>query len=157
MKAYVLSILGIVVVGVLIDVIIPSGSTGKYVKSIFSIFVVAVIISPVINLISKAKGLEFSYKEISINSSFVEYVLNKQVDEIEFKIESLIEDEGIYNVEVELNHSVEFDKIKYNSCVINLENMVLKSDKSHNNIYEIIKKIVNSETGLTEEEILFYE
>ncbi len=157
MKAYVLSILGIVVVGVLIDVIIPSGSTGKYVKSIFSIFVVAVIISPVINLIAKAKGLEFSYKEISINSSFVEYVLNKQVDEIEFKIESLIEDEGIYNVEVELNHSVEFDKIKYNSCAINLENMVLKSDKSHNNIYEIIKKIVNSETGLTEEEILFYE
>ena len=53
MTAYILSVLGIVIAGVIIDVIIPAGSISVYIKSIYSIFVVAVIISPVINFLSK--------------------------------------------------------------------------------------------------------
>ena len=41
MTSYILSILGIIVAGLLIDVIVPNGTISKYIKSIYSIFVVS--------------------------------------------------------------------------------------------------------------------
>ena len=43
MTGYILSVLGIVIAGVFMDVILPSGTIAKYIKGIYSIFVVAVL------------------------------------------------------------------------------------------------------------------
>ena len=43
MGEYLLSILGIVILGVVIDVVMPSGSTSKYISGIFAIVVMFVI------------------------------------------------------------------------------------------------------------------
>ena len=47
---YILSIVGIVILGVIIDIMLVEGQMQKYIKSIFVIFVIFVIIAPIPNL-----------------------------------------------------------------------------------------------------------
>ena len=61
MKAYILAILGVVVVGILVDIIIPSGKINKFIKSIYSIFVVMVILNPIIKFFNNHSDFNFNY------------------------------------------------------------------------------------------------
>jgi len=157
MSGYILSILGIIVVGVFIDVIIPSGNINKYIKSIYSIFVVAVILNPIISLMSKMSDFTIKYKEHEINTNLLTYIYTKKVNSQELAIENLLSGEGFDNVDIILNYSIEKDNLKYNSCTVNLENLVIIADKQHINKYEFIKKVVKESTNLTDEEIIINE
>ena len=66
MSGYILSILGIVISGVFIDIIVPSGSTSKYIKSIYSIFVVAVLLMPLLKFINNSNDFEVVYKDYEL-------------------------------------------------------------------------------------------
>ncbi|MBQ8614967.1 MAG: stage III sporulation protein AF, partial [Clostridia bacterium] len=63
MTGYILSILGIVVAGVFIDIIVPSGSINKYIRGIYSIFVVAVLVSPIMKLLNKTNDFTIKYED----------------------------------------------------------------------------------------------
>ena len=69
MAGYIMSILGIVVAGVFIDIIVPSGSINKYIRSIYSVFVVAVLISPIIKFLNKNKDFTIKYQNYNINDN----------------------------------------------------------------------------------------
>ena len=47
MTAWIMSIVGVVVIGVLIDVLTPEGESNKYVKGVYALIVVLVIASPI--------------------------------------------------------------------------------------------------------------
>ena len=68
-----------------------------------------------------------------------------------------LEDEGLSNIDIIINYSIDNNELSINSCTINLENLVISSDKQHINKYEIIKQIVRENTNLTDEEMIFYE
>ena len=46
LSAWVLSIVGIVVLTLMVDIIIPEGKTGKYIKGVFAMLTVFVIAMP---------------------------------------------------------------------------------------------------------------
>ena len=101
MTGYVLSVLGIVVAGILIDVIIPNGSINKYVKSIYSIFVVAVLINPIFKLVSKAKDFDFKYEDFKTNEKLLAYIYNSRADTLERNIEEILKSTPeVINVDV---------------------------------------------------------
>jgi len=154
MSGYILSILGVVVAGILIDIIMPSGTINKYIKSIYSIFIVAVIISPIIKFITNNKDFKFDYNEYQISEKLLEYIYNKQVDEQEKNIEILLSNEGFSNIDININFSIENNEIIYKNCDINLKNMVIDSDKQHINSYEYIKEVVSKQLNLKSEEIV---
>ena len=52
MTAWILSIIGVVFLGVLFDVICPGGKTNSFIKSIFSIIFMYVVMTPIIRLVS---------------------------------------------------------------------------------------------------------
>ena len=60
MTAWLLSIVGVVFLGVMVDIISPSGKTGGFIKSMFAIFLVYVVITPIVKL---AKNGEFKIDE----------------------------------------------------------------------------------------------
>lgn len=157
MNGYILSILGIVVVGILFDVIIPSGSISKYIKSIYAIFVVAVIISPVVNFLSNKNEIDFNYQEYQIDSKLINYINTQKVKSLENEIESELKENGYENVDIKLDFSYENEEIKYISCIINLKNLLLKDGQAHINKYEFIKNVVKEKTNMTFEEMLIDE
>ena len=73
--AWILSILGIVVIGAVIDLVLPSGRMNKYVKSIFSAVTILVIILPLPNLVKNGCGADgFIFdKDIELNENYLQY------------------------------------------------------------------------------------
>ena len=157
MAGYILSILGIVVAGVFIDIIIPSGAISKYIKSIYAIFVLAVIVTPIIKFFNDNRGFDLQYQEYEINQNLINYIQTNKIEAMENNILLDLEDEGLSNIDIIINYSIDNNELSINSCTINLENLVISSDKQHINKYEIIKQIVRENTNLTDEEMIFYE
>ena len=157
MAGYILSILGIVIAGVFIDIIIPSGTISKYIKSIYAIFVLAVIITPIIKFFNNNQGFNLQYQEYEINQNLINYIQTNKIATIENDITLELENEGLFNIDIIINYSIDNNELSINSCTINLENLVISSDNQHINKYEIIKEIVREHTNLTDEEMIFYE
>lgn len=157
MNSYILSILGIVVAGVVIDIIIPSGSINKYIKSVYSIFVVAVIMMPIINLINNKDNFQLNYTDFQIQEDLGKYIFEKKTIALEEDIEQYFANEGFKNIDINLFYSVKNNNFRYNSCAINLVNLAINADKQHINKYEFIFNVVNNYTNLTKEEIIINE
>ena len=75
MTAWLLSIVGVVFLGVMVDIISPSGKTGGFIKSMFAIFLIYVVITPIVKL---AKNGEFKINE-DYNFKIIESDLNEGV------------------------------------------------------------------------------
>ena len=157
MNSYVLSVLGIVIAGILIDIIIPSGTLNKYIKSIYSIFVVAILISPLTTLIAKGKNFSLNYTDYQADKQLVEYIHTEKIRSLEKAIVNYLKTEGFKNVDININFSIEDYNLIYNSCEVNLKNLVITADKQHINKYEFIVEAVKGYTNLTDEEIIINE
>ena len=157
MTGYVLSILGVVLAGVMIDIIMPSGTINKYIKSLYGIFVLAVIISPAIKFLSKNQDFDLNYVEYEVNQSLLNYINNQKVVEMTNKIKLDLKNGGFYDIDIKLNYSTSDNILTINSCEANLKKLSISSDKQHINKYEFITGVVHKHTNLTEEVIIFHE
>ena len=157
MSGYILSILGIVICGIIIDIVIPSGSISKYIKSIYSIFVVAVLISPVVKLLHNKNDLTIKYDEYVLNDKLLSYIYSSRVTNMEKNLTTGMEKEGFKNIDINLTFSIENNELKYNFCKVNIKNLVISPDKLHINKYEFIKNTIKDSTNLTDEEIIIDE
>ena len=157
MSGYILSILGIVIVGVLVDIVVPSGTINKYIKSIYAIFVLAVILSPVIKFLSNTHDINVNITGYEINEDLMNYINTNKIKSIETNIENKLKDEGFDGIDIKINYSIESNELMINSCTVNMQNLVMSSDKQHINKYEFIIEVVREYTNLAAEEIIFYE
>ncbi len=157
MSGYILSILGIVIVGVLVDIVVPSGTINKYIKSIYAIFVLAVILSPVIKFLSNTHDININITGYEINEDLMNYINTNKIKSIETNIENKLKDEGFDGIDIKINYSIESNELMINSCTVNMQNLVITSDKQHINKYEFIIEVVREYTNLADEEIIFYE
>ena len=157
MAGYILSILGIILAGIFIDILVPTGSVSKYIKSIYSIFVVAVTLSPVVKFLTKKDVYTLKYEDYQINEKLMNFIYNGRADELKAKIEKRLDDEGFKNIDIKINYSSNNNEFQLNSIEVNLKNLVIQADKQHINKYEFISDVIKEFTNLTDEVILFYE
>lgn len=157
MSGYVLSIVGIIFAGVIVDVIIPAGSTAKYIKSIYAVFVVAILILPIINFINNNKGFVLEYDEYEVNEKLLNYIYSNRVETLEDNILNGLKSNGLENIDIEINYSIENEDLVMLACTINLKNLVINENFTHINKYDYIKKVVKDYIDLSDEEIIIYE
>ena len=157
MSGYILSILGIVLLGIIIDIIIPNGNINKYIKSIYAIFVVAVIISPLTKVLNCEHDFSIKYDDFEISQELLNYIYNARVDNLEEDIMNILESNGISGIVININFSSENNELSYHSCLVDIKNMVISSDKQHINSYEYITRVISETTGLQDKEIIFNE
>ncbi len=157
MSGYILTILGIVLAGILIDIIVPTGKINKYIKSIFAIFVVAVIIMPVVKLISNKDNITIDYNDYEIEENLMNYIFSSRVRAYENEIETALNNAGYSKVDIKINYSINSNELSLNSCEVNLHELAISGDALHNNRYEFIAKTINEITNLSDEVIIFYE
>lgn len=79
-----MSIVGVVAIGVLLDILLPSGEINKYIKGVFGIVVVFVIIIPLPKLV-KGDFLNFfdASQEIEIDEGYYSDALKRRNEERE--------------------------------------------------------------------------
>ena len=158
--SWLLSVVGIVVIGVLVDLILPEGEMQKYIKAIFSVFVVFVMISPILKIdINNIDFNKFVYNEnsVSVNEDYLKNYNNAYKNSLEKICESQLKTQGYENVDVEILLNLSTTKFEISKVNLNLKNLVINSNGVHIDKYKEIKSIVTSVLGIDENKVVIDE
>ncbi|MBQ8522685.1 MAG: stage III sporulation protein AF [Clostridia bacterium] len=159
MSSYLLALLGIIVLGVLVDVIIPSGSTSKYISGIFAIVVMFVMISPVLNFIKNDYKLSdyFTKVDIELNEKLLYNINDNKFNALEDDIENELSENGYSNVEIDIRFDIEADNVKITQVLVDLNNLVINENLTNINRYVYIRQVVLNHVAVTKEVVVFSE
>lgn len=108
MSGWLIGIVGVVSLGVLIEVLLPEGENSKYIRGIFSIIVIFVIISPLPKLAKGdyVKGFTSQVEEIAIDDKYYTSVKGDIQKRVEDNLREKLEKAG-YN---DLSFDIQFDE-----------------------------------------------
>ncbi len=108
MSGWLIGIVGVVSLGVLIEVLLPEGENSKYIRGIFSIIVIFVIISPLPKLANGdyINGFTSQKQEISIDEEYYISVKSDIQAKVEDNLKQKLEKAG-YN---DLSFDIQFDE-----------------------------------------------
>lgn len=158
--SWLLSIVGIVVIGVLTDIILPEGEMQKYIKAIFSVFIVFVMISPILNIdLNKIDFNKFVYNQTSveINDEYLKNYNNSYKESLEKLCEGQLKSQGFLNVKVEISLNLSINKFEIEKVDVNLKKLVINTNDVHIDKYREIKSIIISVLGIKEDKVVISE
>lgn len=157
-SSWILSIVGIILLGVLIDLILPEGQTNKYIKSIFSIIVIFVIVSPLVNLTKNEVNLDDIFKnEIEIDREYVENINDARLTALNNSIIAEAENVGLKSIEIEFVLNEDSFNLDIEKVNIYLKNLVIDKNFTHIDKYKILVGVVQKYLNIEKEYIFFYE
>jgi len=154
--SWLLSIIGIVIIGSLIEIILPEGNVTKYVRTIYSLIVVFVIINPIINSSTFDFDLNMQLDEL-VDENFIAEVNDDRISYLEQSISSLMEMKGLKNIEVQIiaNFNENQNKIEYVNVFFN--NLVIEEKDKHIDKYQVAEEVILANLNIDKEKIIFYE
>ena len=157
-SSYVLSIVGVVLLGVLINLILPEGSMSKYIQNIFALILVFVIVSPVSTLINTNFDISsiVQTSSVEIDQNFIVLVNSQTVNQLEFSLQKAFLKEGYSGTIVKISANIWTSPLKLEKVTIDLTNLVIKREVQHINKYSKMKEIVFKNINIEEEKIVFY-
>ncbi len=128
MKQWVLSIVGIVVLGVLVDVVMPEGESAKYIKGVFGVVAVITIISPIVNLMQNVKLNDWQTQtsSIEVQTETLDALVTNVRQAQEKQIASMLREQGFNPRDVKIKYYENFD---YKIESINIYIACSESDK----------------------------
>ena len=159
-SAWILGIVGVVVLSIIVDLVMPNGSTSKFIKNIFAFVIVIVILSPIVSFLSKKDiKLEdiFENNNITIQEEFLSSVNQKILNKLQKELENDMEEFGISGVQVGLKANIFEEELNIEQVSIDLKKCVIDENISHIDIKTSILKIVLRKINIEEEKIVFYE
>ena len=108
MSGWLLGIVGVVSLGVLIEVLLPDGENSKYIKGIYSIIVIFVIIAPLPKFAKGdyVKGFSNQSENISIDEDYYKDVKQDMQNRVKNNLREKLDQEG-YN---DLSFDIQFDE-----------------------------------------------
>ena len=134
---------GIALLTILCDVILPDGKLNKHVKHVCSLLVVAVVFSPVLSMLRDFSiDLDVSQEALSYDANLENYFVVQTVEDIENTIEQKLDSAGFVGATVEISYHVVDGKLILEKAVVSLKNVVLSSPSLVINLNENIKKIL---------------
>lgn len=106
LSAWIVSIVGIVILGVLVDIIITDGQTAKYIKSVFAIITVFVIASPIPKIINGDLNIESVFEQVdpaALDQRYLDYLFELKGDQVVYETKKLVTAHAITDFEVKCN------------------------------------------------------
>ena len=159
-STWVLSIVGIIILSILVDLILPSGKTSSFIKNIFGYLIIVVILSPVFTFFtSKDFSVNdlFDKENVQIQDGFVASVNRQFLDNAEKAIEKACEEEGFRFVEVGIEADIFENQLIINQISVNLKFVVIDDKAKNKNIKTSILEIVQDNIKIEKEIVVFYE
>ena len=160
LNSYVLSIVGVVFLGVLVDVIMPDGEMNKYVKGVFSMLALFVIMSPVQKLFNKDFSLEnmfYDNTSIAVDNDFLEATTKQMKKQCESVLIARLKDAGFDGVDVEILAEMSNYEFQIKKVIIDISKMVIIDDGEHINKYAEIKAVVLENFDVEESDVIINE
>jgi len=159
-SSWIISIIGIVVLGVLIDLVLPDGQMQKYIKSVFSIIIVLTMVSPLLNInINEIDFNKFIYNEASVELN--ENYLKNYNEDYKIALENLVIDalkeDGFSGVVVEISYNLSNNKFEIEKVELDIKKLVINTNQVHIDKYKEMRAIVVKMLNIKEGIVVFYE
>jgi len=156
--SYILSIAGIVILGVVIDIMLVEGQMQKYIKSIFVVFVIFVIVSPIPNLLKTKLSIPaLSTGQVTLNKDLIKTINEQKKTELENDIVSHFSLNGVTGVVVKVEINAENQMFMPEKISLNIKKLVIKNNYLNINKYEVLTGLVLDVIQVEKEIIKFYE
>lgn len=157
LSAWILSIAGVVVLGVLVDLIVPEGRTQKYIKGIFGIVTVFVIVAPLPSLIKADLKFDFSGGAGSVvDGSYIYSEYKRKVGVMEDAAALELKKEGYAGAAVSITVDSYTENMTVLNVYVNIRDAVIAEDKRHIDKYSEVKRIVSEYLNVGGEKIIVY-
>jgi len=155
---YLLSIVGVVILGVVIDLVLHEGSTAKYIKSLFALFVVFVIVAPLPKLINGDIDLGglFTGSQYEIDNGFLNTRRLEQAEKLKSDTEKHLSANGFSNVVVDFSLDPNTSELKILAVYVDLTNLVLAGNNVHINKYTAIRELIKNYLLVDEGRVIMY-
>lgn len=157
---WILSITGVVIMSVVVDLVMPNGSTSKFIKNIFAFVIIIVIISPIVSFLS-SKNLNlneiFNSTTITVQEDFISNVNRQKIDKMKEDIIKNLKANGIKQVEIGIKADIFKKELEIEKVSVDLTQKVIDENFSHIDIKTSIRKIILKFVPVKESNIIFYE
>ena len=151
MTNWLLTIVGVIFLGVLFDVIYPNGKTNKLCKSIFGLLSLFVIISPILKIdIDKIKI------DSVVNTQLIENINKSKSESIKLQIDNHLKSCGINGAVVKIDTTLSEENFLIEKVYIDITNLVLTENSENINKYEVIINEISNLLNLDKERIIVY-
>ena len=158
MSSWIISIAVAVLLGTLVEVVMPEGRLNKIIKSILGVLCMLIIISPLKSVDISKINFNSLFPQSQIDTKFVEDRQSEQISLLESNIESNLETNGYKNVKVKIDGKIETNNSLYiKNIFVDLENLVLNENLENINKYNNIVAIIQSSVEVQKEQVIFYE
>lgn len=157
-SAYLLSIVGVVILLVIIDLILPDSKISKYIKSIAAVFVVAVIASPIVKLVNSNWDWHslFVGSEYQIDENILNNINQQNIEVLEDEITNYLTEQGFEGVEVMISANFIENELKISYIYVNLCDLVINENLEHIDYYTKIKELITQQINIEGDKIIIY-
>lgn len=139
MQEWLLSIVGVVCLGLLLEIVMPSGQTTKYVRGAFSLLVIFVVVSPLPSFFKNGMKLELGEIDLTTDDEYISSVAQRTADEKAKEIENALKEMGYeVRVSVEVNNQTDIVEI-----VVKIQKSVLDGENENKYILTVRKAVAN--------------
>ena len=105
MGAWVTSIVGVICLGILLDIVLPEGKTTKYIRGAFSLIVILAIVAPIPSLLKKEWKINADVSAISQSEGEIGFdAANTFAQSYAQKCEQVLKEKGI-DAECEIDYA----------------------------------------------------
>lgn len=159
LNSWLLSIVGVVLIGILIDVILPTGQISKYIKGIFGIISVFIIISPLPKLINKNFTIEniIDENKFYLQEDYFYEINSQRLEKFNEDLKNRFEEQGLTGDFYIISCNIFKRTFSIEKIYIISSNIVIDKNLQHINTNEIIIKTIKSLISIKEEDIVFNE
>ncbi len=156
---WILSIAGIVVLSVLVDLFLPDGRLNGFIKTIFNFSIILVVVTPLPNLLKKDYNINdmFPTQSIDLQEDYIYQLNHDKLMLLEDKIESSLEKSGIDGVEVYISADIFTLQMKIEKVFVDLSQMVIQGNLQNINIENEVVKCITTYIDIQMENIVISE
>lgn len=153
--SYIISIIGVVFLGVMIDVIAPEGKMNNFIKSIFAVFLLFVMVCPIVDFFTNNRLSGFFNTKLNVDEEYLEQTSELRIDNYELLIISELEKKGIYGVKVEIEGKIVGENKNIKKVMVDTSNLVLTNADEHINKYKVITELIYDILKVKSEVIIY--
>ncbi|MBE7082071.1 MAG: hypothetical protein E7378_00105 [Clostridiales bacterium] len=159
MSAWVLSIAGVCLLSVVVDLFLPEGKTNSSIKNVFSYVIVLVVLMPVGSLLKNGFSFDdvFSMVEFETQDEYIYNTNQAKLDKWTLDINNELTEHEIYGVTVTISANIFETDMQINAVYVDLYNAVINAEKPNINIQTEVVEIVVDILNIDKEKIVFYE
>ena len=160
LTSWILSIAGVALLGVLLDLIVAEGRTQKYIRSIFGIITVVVIAGPLVGLAKGDWAFDFKLNNattagVQTDANYLTNVYKNKVNIMERGLEKYLAENGYDKAAADITVDVYSENMRIISVHINLKNAVISGEKTHIDKYTEVSRLAAACLNVGKEVIFF--